>query len=95
MPNAPQTARLPDGAESPQDASGTSSEEPNDSRQAERLSYFEIIDVMKSAKATRSNDPHFLIVVEDCKVETAEHLSATAGRLFIPIAGVDIPPEYP
>ena len=56
--SVPQAARLPDGAESPQDAGGTDAD-----KQAGR-SLYDIIEELKSAKATKSNDPRFLIVTD-------------------------------
>jgi len=50
---------------------------PSDGRQAGCLSY---IDEMKSAKGAKTHDPRFLIVVDGCRAETVEDLSASAGR---------------
>jgi hypothetical protein len=58
--NVSQASCLPGGAESPQDAGGT---EPNGNEQARR-SLYGIIEEMKSVKATKSNDPRFLMVTD-------------------------------
>lgn len=66
-PNVEQTSRLPN------------QDEPNDNKQAGRSLYVEI-EKMKTAKAAKTNDPRFLIVVGDCREGTVENLPAAAGR---------------
>jgi hypothetical protein len=44
-------------------------DEPNDNKQAGRSLYVEI-EELKASKKTKTNDPRFLIVVEDCRAKT-------------------------
>ena len=62
---------------------GIGSAEPNDERQAGCLSYFDAIDEMKAAKATKSNDPRFLIL-RAVLTEREAHPEKTMAQLYDP-----------